>query len=89
MNTEKNAKYKFLIIIILPNIKKKTYNMKFPQKLSYERDYYKKQFSDDKRDRTENKRMLTKLINSQNLPQLDNYYGSEGVAVLVDLGLTS
>lgn len=89
MNTEKNAIYEFLIIIILPNIKKKTYNVKFPQKLSYERDYYKKQFSDDKRDRTENKRMLTKLINSQNLPQLDNYYGSEGIAVLVDLGLTS
>jgi sugar-specific transcriptional regulator TrmB len=32
--------------------------------------------------------MLTKLTNPQNLPQLDNYYSSEGVDVLVGLGLT-
>jgi Predicted transcriptional regulators len=33
--------------------------------------------------------MLTKLTNPQNLPQSDNYFGSEGVDVLVGLGLSS
>jgi sugar-specific transcriptional regulator TrmB len=46
-------------------------------------------FSDNKRAKAESERMLTKLTNSQNLPQLDNYSGFEGVDVLVGLGLSS